>query len=306
MSSSMAGRSGDGAERSSLNAKMRRTGICGAAETLLVDRGCAATHLAPLVETLLEAGCEVRGDEATRAVDPRVQPATEQDWYTEYLDAIIAVRVVEGLDAAIAHIQPLWLASHRLHRDRGCGGGGALPDARSTAPSCCTTPRPSSPTAASSAWARKSASAPQASCARSGRRRAAHELQICGSRHRSAALETQGGDGSRAIAAPRAGFLETPLAAEAVAHRDRVPPRLSAKRRPGSSVRSSPTNTGVRPANGGSLMNASRRVALVNPLGLISSTRLARLHLVPGFERSGAAATASRALRSRRSGASRK
>jgi glutamate-5-semialdehyde dehydrogenase len=88
-----------------LNAKMRRTGICGAAETLLVDRACAATHLAPLVRMLLDAGCEVRGDEPTRRVDERVKPATELDWAEEYLDAIIAVRVVDGLDAAIEHIR---------------------------------------------------------------------------------------------------------------------------------------------------------------------------------------------------------
>jgi glutamate-5-semialdehyde dehydrogenase len=88
-----------------LNAKMRRTGICGAAETLLVDRGCAATHLGPLIKTLLDAGCEVRGDEASATVDARVKPATEQDWYTEYLDAVIAARVVEDVDAAIAHIR---------------------------------------------------------------------------------------------------------------------------------------------------------------------------------------------------------
>ena len=88
-----------------LNAKMRRTGVCGAAETLLVDRGCAATHLAPLIRVLLDAGCEVRGDEQSSAVDGRVKPATEQDWYAEYLDAIIAVRVVDGVDAAIAHIR---------------------------------------------------------------------------------------------------------------------------------------------------------------------------------------------------------
>jgi glutamate-5-semialdehyde dehydrogenase len=87
-----------------LNAKLRRTGICGAAETLLVDRACAATHLAPLIGDLLSAGCEVRGDEAAQAVDARVRRATEEDWYTEYLDAIIAVRVVDGLEAAIAHI----------------------------------------------------------------------------------------------------------------------------------------------------------------------------------------------------------
>jgi glutamate-5-semialdehyde dehydrogenase len=88
-----------------LNSKLRRTGVCGAAETLLVDRDCAPTHLGPLVKALLEAGCEVRGDETTRQCDPRVQSATEQDWSTEYLDAIIAVRVVEGVDAAIEHIR---------------------------------------------------------------------------------------------------------------------------------------------------------------------------------------------------------
>lgn len=87
-----------------LNAKLRRTGICGAAETLLVDEGCAATHLAPMVHALLDAGCEVRGDAAAQRVDPRVRPATEEDWFTEYLDAVIAVKVVAGLDAAIAHI----------------------------------------------------------------------------------------------------------------------------------------------------------------------------------------------------------
>ena len=88
-----------------LNAKLRRTGICGSAETLLVDEACAATHLGPLVKALLDAGCEVRGDEAARKADPRVKPATEEDWYTEYLDAIIAVRVVKGVGAAIAHIR---------------------------------------------------------------------------------------------------------------------------------------------------------------------------------------------------------
>ena len=87
-----------------LNAKLRRTGICGAAETLLVDQACAGTHLAPLVQALLDAGCEVRGDAAAQRVDRRVRPATEEDWFTEYLDAVIAVKVVAGLDAAIAHI----------------------------------------------------------------------------------------------------------------------------------------------------------------------------------------------------------
>jgi len=87
-----------------LNAKMRRTGICGAAETLLIDRACVATHLGPILHDLIEAGCEVRGDETVQAANPRVRPATEEDWYTEYLDAIIAVRVVDGVDAAVAHI----------------------------------------------------------------------------------------------------------------------------------------------------------------------------------------------------------
>jgi len=86
------------------NAKLRRTGVCGSAETLLVDRACAGTHLPALVRMLLDAGCEVRGDEATRKVDARVVSATTEDWSTEYLDAIIAVRVVDGVDAAIAHI----------------------------------------------------------------------------------------------------------------------------------------------------------------------------------------------------------
>ncbi|MEA1831780.1 glutamate-5-semialdehyde dehydrogenase [Methylobacterium durans] len=88
-----------------LNSKMRRTGICGAAETLLVDRACSGTHLSPLVTALLDAGCAVRGDEAVRAVDPRVSPASDEDWRTEYLDAIISARVVDGLDAAIEHIE---------------------------------------------------------------------------------------------------------------------------------------------------------------------------------------------------------
>jgi glutamate-5-semialdehyde dehydrogenase len=86
------------------NAKLRRTGICGAAETLLVDEGCVATHLAPIVRDLLEAGCEVRGDTTVQSVDPRVKAATEEDWYTEFLDAIIAAKVVRGVDDAIAHI----------------------------------------------------------------------------------------------------------------------------------------------------------------------------------------------------------
>ena len=86
------------------NAKLRRTGICGAAETLLIDRAAVTTHLGSIVRDLLDAGCELRGDETVQRADPRVKPATEDDWYTEYLDSIIAVRVVDGVDAAIAHI----------------------------------------------------------------------------------------------------------------------------------------------------------------------------------------------------------
>jgi glutamate-5-semialdehyde dehydrogenase len=88
-----------------LNAKMRRTGVCGAAETLLVDRAAAPAQLKPLVTALLDAGCEVRGDEAARSSDTRVKPASEEDWSTEYLDAIIAAKVVDGVDGAIAHIE---------------------------------------------------------------------------------------------------------------------------------------------------------------------------------------------------------
>ncbi|GLK85376.1 glutamate-5-semialdehyde dehydrogenase [Ancylobacter defluvii] len=87
------------------NAKLRRTSVCGSAETLLVDRAGAERFLAPLVTMLLDAGCEVRGDAATQAVDARVKPATEEDWDTEYLDAVIAAKVVDGLDAAIDHIE---------------------------------------------------------------------------------------------------------------------------------------------------------------------------------------------------------
>jgi glutamate-5-semialdehyde dehydrogenase len=88
-----------------MNAKMRRTGVCGAVETLLVDRAVTATHLKPLITMLLDAGCEVRGDKAVQAVDARVKQASEEDWSTEYLDAIISAKVVDGIGAAIAHIE---------------------------------------------------------------------------------------------------------------------------------------------------------------------------------------------------------
>ena len=88
-----------------MNAKLRRTGVCGAAETLLVDRALPGTHLKALVEMLLDAGCEVRGDAAVQKTDARVKPATEADWSTEYLDKIITAGVVDGVGAAIEHIE---------------------------------------------------------------------------------------------------------------------------------------------------------------------------------------------------------
>jgi glutamate-5-semialdehyde dehydrogenase len=93
------------ARRIVLNAKLRRPGVCGATETLLVDRAVAASHLPVLIRDLLEAGCEVRGDAAACAVDPRVRPASEADWSTEYLDRIISVKLVDGVEGAIAHIE---------------------------------------------------------------------------------------------------------------------------------------------------------------------------------------------------------
>ncbi len=88
-----------------LNAKMRRTSICGAAETLLLDEKVLTSHGLPILQDLAAAGCEIRGDDAVRAIFPTAKAATEEDWKTEYLDAIIAVRVVNGLEAAIAHIE---------------------------------------------------------------------------------------------------------------------------------------------------------------------------------------------------------
>ncbi len=87
------------------NAKLRRTGICGATETVLIDRACVATHLQPIVKDLIDAGCEVRGDARTQSSDKRVRAAVDSDWGKEFLDAIVAIRVVEGLDEALAHIR---------------------------------------------------------------------------------------------------------------------------------------------------------------------------------------------------------
>jgi glutamate-5-semialdehyde dehydrogenase len=87
-----------------LNAKMRRTGVCGAAETILIDRAAADRLLKPIISTLIDGGCAVRGDEACQAADPRVTPATEADWGVEFLDAIVAMRLVDGVEGAMAHI----------------------------------------------------------------------------------------------------------------------------------------------------------------------------------------------------------
>ncbi len=86
-----------------LNAKMRRTGICGSAETILIDR--EALHmLKPIIRTLIDAGCEVRGDDAAQSADARVKPASKEDWGTEYLDAIVTLGLTDGVDGAIAHV----------------------------------------------------------------------------------------------------------------------------------------------------------------------------------------------------------
>jgi glutamate-5-semialdehyde dehydrogenase len=97
-----------------VNAKMRRTGICGAAETLLVDRAAAATHLVPILEALDKAGCEIRGSADVLAAFPKAKPATDADWTTEYLDAIISVKLVDGVADAIEHIE-----THSSHHTEG-------------------------------------------------------------------------------------------------------------------------------------------------------------------------------------------
>jgi len=101
----------DMAVKIAVNAKMRRTGICGSAETLLVDRAVAATNLVPVLEALDKAGCEIRGTEEVRAVFAKAKPATEEDWRTEYLDAIISVKMVDGVGEAIEHVET-WSSHH--------------------------------------------------------------------------------------------------------------------------------------------------------------------------------------------------
>jgi len=94
----------DMARNIAVNAKMRRTGICGSAETLLVDRAVASTHLVPILEDLAAKGCEIRGSDEVKALYPAAIAAREEDWSTEYLDAIISVTLVDGVDGAIRHI----------------------------------------------------------------------------------------------------------------------------------------------------------------------------------------------------------
>jgi glutamate-5-semialdehyde dehydrogenase len=101
----------DMAVRIAVNAKMRRTGICGAAETLLVDRACADTHLVPILDALAAAGCEIRADAEVLARYPQAKAATDADWSTEYLDAIISVKLVDGVSGAIDHIET-WSSHH--------------------------------------------------------------------------------------------------------------------------------------------------------------------------------------------------
>jgi glutamate-5-semialdehyde dehydrogenase len=158
-----------------LNAKMRRTGVCGAAETLLVDRAVAATHLQPLVEMLIAAGCEIRGDEATRAADRRVVAATEADWSTEYLDAILSVKVVDGLDAAIDHIE-----RYGTHHTAPTAGNSASAPRSASPRAACTHAAPSA-----------SNSSPRSSTACSERGRPARDGAACLARHANRALRRQ-------------------------------------------------------------------------------------------------------------------
>ncbi len=153
----------DMARRIVVNAKMRRTGVCGSAETLLVDRACAPTHLAPLIKALLDAGCEVRGDELAAKSDARVKTGRRAR-----LVCRISRRHYRGAcrrrrgRGHCAH-RPIRFAAHRLHRYGRSGGGRTVSYARSTAPSCFTMPRRSLPMAANSAWVPKSALAPTSS-----------------------------------------------------------------------------------------------------------------------------------------------
>ena len=181
-----------------LNAKLRRTGICGAAETLLVDEAGAARLLQPLVSALIDAGCEVRGDEAVRAADPRAWPASEADWATEYLDAIISAKVVPGVRAAIDHIAKYGSRHTDAIVTEDAAAAETLP-ARSRQRHCAA-----QRVHAIRRWRRvrhgrrdrhRHGALPRA---RAGRRGAAHDLQICRARRRTdAARMTGGGWGCR-------------------------------------------------------------------------------------------------------------
>lgn len=167
-----------------VNAKMRRTGICGAVETLLIDNAAIGTHLTPLLEVLTEAGCEIRGSATVLEVVPSMIAATEEDWSTEYLDAIISVATVDGISGAISHIQT-YSSNHTEAVIAEIPLSFSASSPKSIRRSCCTMPRPSLPTVASSAWARKSASPPARCMPAAPSRRAAHLLQIPGARCRT-------------------------------------------------------------------------------------------------------------------------
>ena len=150
------------------NAKLRRTGVCGSAETVLIDAACAATHLAPVIKDLLDAGCEVRGDAAVQKVDARVVGRHRAGLVHRISRR--HHRRARGRRRGRRHRahRQIRLGAHRQHRHRECRPPRSDSSSAWTAPSCCTTPPRSSPTAASSAWARRSASPPIASM-RAGR-----------------------------------------------------------------------------------------------------------------------------------------
>jgi glutamate-5-semialdehyde dehydrogenase len=162
--------------------KLRRTGVCGAAEPCW-SIAPGGTHLRTVIAMLLDAGCEVRGDAAAERSTPR-EPASEADWSTEYLDKIITAGVVDGVDAAIEHIERY--GTHHTDAIVTADKAAAEKFLNEVDPrSCCTTPRRSSPMAASSAWRRDRHRHRQAARPRPGRRRAAHQLQVSRARHRA-------------------------------------------------------------------------------------------------------------------------
>ena len=161
-----------------LNAKMRRTGVCGAAETLLVDRAVAPTHLKPLVSMLIDAGCEVRGDDAVRKADARAKPASEEDWSTEYLDSIISAQCGRRRRCRHRPHRALRLAPHRFHRHRGQDSGREIPARgrlRHRAAQCLDAIRRRRRVRLRRRDRHRHRPLPRA---RPGRRRAAHQLQL--------------------------------------------------------------------------------------------------------------------------------